>query len=187
MKTEAKITGGTIRLKKILEYFRKPHILYGSCVFFGLIILILAYWPLIIKLHQAAKSLWQLQSELLSQRSAIAVAEDLGTRGEIIPQNEVPQAIVEITEKGRELGLDFSSISPRALQQTAQPDIGKLPISFVIESEYKNLGQLLIYIEEHFHSVAEVESISIHPSKSSLPKLSVELVLNLYVETENET
>ncbi len=187
MKTEAKNTDRTFRLKAILESYRKPHILYACCVLLGLIILIFAYWPLITRLHKAANSLGQLQSELLSQRAAIAAVRDLSAKCEIIEQNEVPTAIVELTEKGRGLGLNFSSISPRDLQQTAQPRIGKLPISFTIESEYKNLGQLLIYIEEFFHSIAEIDSISIHPGKDSLPRLNVELVLNLYVETEDET
>jgi Tfp pilus assembly protein PilO len=104
----------------------------------------------------------------------------------MIKQDEVPLAIVDLTEKGRDFGLNFSSISPMGLQQTTQPGIHKLPISFTIESGYKNLGQLLVYIEELPRSVAEVESISIHPSKDSFSKLSVELVLNLYVEMENE-
>jgi Tfp pilus assembly protein PilO len=155
-------------------------------VILGLIISIFAYWPLIVKLREAAKSLSQLQSELFSQRVAIDALENLGAKGEMIQQDEVPLAIVELTEKGRELGLNFSSISPGQLQQTTQPSISKLPISFMIESEYENLGQLLIYVEDFFHSIAEVESISIHPSKKSLPKLTVELLLNLYVETEDE-
>ncbi len=102
-------------------------------------------------------------------------------------RNEVPPAIAELTEKGRDLGLNFSSISPRQLQETTQASVWKLPINFTIESEYKNVGQFLAYVEGFSRTIVEVESLSIRPRKNNLPKLSVELVLNLYVEIANAT
>ena len=80
------------------------------------------------------------------------------------------------------MGLTFSSISPRQLQETTQASIRKLPINFTIESEYKDIGQFLAYVEGFSRTVAEVESLSIRPRRKNPPKLSVELVLNLYVE-----
>jgi len=68
------------------------------------------------------------------------------------------------------------------LQEITQADIQKLPISFTIESEYKNTGQFLTFIEEFSNSIVEVESLSIRPGKNNPPELNVELVLNLYVE-----
>lgn len=187
MKTEAKITNRTIRLKESIGPFRKSHILYVCCAFSGLIILIFAYRPLITKLHDAANRLRKVETELLSQHAAIAVSENSGVRGRMMRRNEVPLAIAELTEKGRACGLDFSSILPSPLQETTQAGIQKLPISFTIESEYKNIGQFLAYVEEFPRSIVEVESLSIRPRENNLPKLSVELVLNLYVEVENAT
>lgn len=187
MKTEADITNKAIGLKERLGPFRKLHILYACCAFSGLIILIFAYRPLMIKLHDEANRLHEVQIKLLNQRSTIAASERSDIKGEMMQQNEVPLAIAELTEKGRGLGLNFSSISPRQLQETAQAGIRKLPISFTIESEYKNVGQFLAYVEGFSRSIAEVESLSIRPRENNLPKLSVELVLNLYVEIENAT
>ena len=186
MKTEAKITDRTIRLKESLGLPRTLPILYASCMLFALIILISAYRPLINKLHDAANRLQEVQVKLLNQRRAAAASEKSDVKGEIIQQNEVPLAIAELTEKGRDLGLHFSSISPRQLQKTTQAGIRKLPISFTIESEYKNMGQFLAYIEEFSRSIAKVEHLSIHPRENNLSTLSVKLALNLYVETENE-
>ena len=76
MKTEAKITNRTIRLKESLGPFKKLHILCACCAFSGLIILIFAYRPLIIKLHHAANRLHEVETELLNQRAAIAVSEN---------------------------------------------------------------------------------------------------------------
>jgi len=187
MKTEMKIASGIIRLKESLGPSKTLYILCACCVLLGLIILIFAYQPLMVKLHDASNKLQELETELLNQRSAIAALEKPGVTGKIIQQNEVPLAIDELTEKGKDLGLHFSSISPSELQQTTQADIWKLPISFTIESEYKNVGQFLDYIEGASPIIAEAERLSIRPRGDNLSKLSVELALNLYVERKDET
>ena len=187
MKTEIKIVSRILRLKESLGSSKTLYILRACCVLSGLIILIFAYRPLMTKLHDASNRLQEVETELLNQHSAIAALEKPRVKGKIIQQNEVPLAIDELTEKGRELGLHFSSISPGELQQTTQAGIWKLPIKFTIESEYKNAGQFLGYIEGASHIIAEAESLSIRPRGDNLSKLSVELALNLYVERKNET
>jgi len=52
----------------------------------------------------------------------------------------------------------------------------------MIESEYKNFGQFLTYVEDFSSNTAEVESLFIYPSENDSTKLDVKLVLNLYVE-----
>jgi len=187
MKTGAKTIDRTIRLIKSLGSSKTLLILYGCCVLSGLIALIFAYRPLMIKLHNAADRLREVETQLFNQRDAIAALEKSDVKGQMIQRNEVPQAIAELTEKGREFGFNFSSILPSQLQQTTQDGIRRLPINFTIESEYKNVGLFLAYVEGFSRSIAEVESLSIRPGENNLPKLSVELVLNLYVEVESAT
>jgi len=178
----AKITDRVIRLKENFRPFRKLKILYACCVLSGLIILIFVYRPLMTNLHDASNRLCKSQTELLNQHNTIASLENSNVKRKVMRQNEVPLAIAELTDKGRYLGLNFSSISPRQLQETTQAGIRKLPINFTIESEYKNVGQFLAYVEGFSCSIVEVKSLSIHPRENNLPKLNVELVLNLYVE-----
>jgi len=187
MKSEAKTTNRTIRLIESLGLSKTLLILCACCALSGLIILIFAYRPLMIKLHDAANRLNEVETKLLNQRGAIAASEKSDVKGEIMQRNEVPLAIAELTEKGRDLRLNFSSISPRKLQETTQTGIWKLPINFTIESEYKNVGQFLAYVEGFSRSIVEIESLSIRPRENNLPKLSVELVLNLYVEIADAT
>ncbi len=187
MKTEMKIISEIIKLKESLGPSKVLQILFTCCMLSGLIILIFGYRPLMAQLQGATNRLHEVETELLDRRSAIVALDKMNVKGEIIQKNEVPLAIDELTEKGRELGLRFSSISPSDLQQTTQTGIWKLPISFMIESEYKNLGQFLDYIEGSFRGIAVAESLSIHPKEDDFSRLSVELVLNLYVERKNET
>ena len=181
MITGAKITNRMIRLTENLGP-SKVLVLCVCCALLGLVILLFAYWPLMSKLHNSANRLNEVQTELLNQRSAIAALDNSNVKGQIIQQNDISLAIAELTEKGRSLGLQFSSIAQQPLQEITQADIQKLPISFTIESKYKNTGQFLTFIEEFSNSIVEVESLSIRPRKNNPPELSVELVLNLYVE-----
>jgi Tfp pilus assembly protein PilO len=186
MKTETDITNKVIRSKERIGPFRKLHILYACCALSGLIILIFAYEPSMIKLHDAANRLREVQIELLNQRNTIASSERSDVRGEIMQQNEVPLAIAELSEKGRELGLDFGSISPGDLQQTTQAGVGILPIAFAIESRYQDVGKFLVYAEKYSSSIVVVESFICAKEKAS-SELGVDLVLNLYVDIEDAT
>ena len=183
MKTEeiAQVKSGVIRLTENLGP-SKVLVLCVCCALLVLIILLFAYWPLMSKLHNSANRLNEVQAKLLNQRSAIAALDNLDVKSRLIQQNDISLAIAELTEKGRSLGLQFSSIAQQSLQETTQAGIQKLSISFTIESEYENTGQFLTFIEEFSNSIVEVESLSIHPRKNNPPELSVELVLNLYVE-----
>ncbi len=181
MITEAKITNRVIRLTESLGP-RKLHMLYACCALSGLIILLFAYWPLMSKLNNAANRLGEVQAKLLDQQSAIAALDNPNIKKRLIQQDDISLAITELTEKARSLGLQFTSIAQQPLRETTQAGIAKLPISFTIESEYKTVGQLLAYIEDSSGGITEVESLSICPRKEDPSKLSVKLVLDLYVE-----
>ncbi len=184
MKTEeiSQIRNRMIRLIESLGSSKGLLILCACCVLSGLIIIIFLYRPLMIKLHDSANRLHEVETKLLNQRGAIAASKKSDIKGQMMQRNEVPLAIAELTKKGRNLGLNFTSISPKQLQETTQASIRRLPINFMIESEYKDIGQFLAYVEGFSRTIAEVESLSICPRENNPPKLSVELVLNLYVE-----
>ena len=165
----------------------KLHMLYTCCALSAPVILLFAYWPLISKLDNSASRLDEVQAELLNHRSAVAVLDNSNVEGELIRQDDISLAIAELTEKGRSLGLKFSSIAQLPLQETAQAGIAMLPISFTIGSEYKTAGQFLAHIEDSPCGITKVESLSIRPKEVDQSELSVELMLNLYVEIENET
>jgi len=160
----------------------KVLILCICCVLSGLVILLFAYWPLMSKLSNSTNRLNEVQAELLNQRIAIVALDNSNLTADIIRQNGLSLAIADITEKGRSLGLQFSSIAQQTLQETTQAGIVKLPFSFTIESEYKNLGRFLTYVEDFSSHIAEVESLFIRMSENDLHKLNVKLILNLYVE-----
>jgi len=187
MKNEPKMNSGIGRLKECIGSSATRPVLIACCVLLCLIIVIFGYQPLIDKLKDASNRLHEAETELLEQVSAIAALEKVDVKGKIIQQNEVPLAIDELTEKGREFGLQFSSISPNQLLETKQPGIWRLPVSFIIESKYKSLGQFLDYIERSSRSIVVTESIAINPKEENSSGLSVALILNLYVERKHET
>lgn len=180
-----KIKDSIIKLKEGLGTRKTQFVLYGFSALLIIFILIFAYRPLMIKLRDADRELKSLEAQLLSQRSNIAALKNLSLKGRLMQQKEVSQAIDEMTEEGRTLGLKFASITPGELKKSAPDDFKKLPINFTIESEYQGLGQFLVYLEDSFDSIAEVESLSIRPREENSPKLNIELLVNLYMEAED--
>ena len=175
-----------IRLKENLGPRQAQLILYGFGALLVVISLIFAYRPLMIKLGDADRELKSLEAQLLSQRNQVAALKKLDLKGRLMQKEEVSQAIDELTERGRTLGLKFVSITPGELQKSAQGNFKKLPINFKIESEYQSLGQFLAYLEEFPLTIAEVKSLSIiRPGEETLSKLDAELLVNLYMEAED--
>ena len=180
-----KIREKIIKLRGNLGTRQTQLILYGLCALLIIFVFIFAYRPLAVKLRDADIELESLKTQLLSQHNNIAALKKLNLRSRLMQKEEVSQAIDELTERGRTLGLKFVSITPGKLQKSAQGNFKKLPINFKIESEYKNLGQFLAYLEEFPRTIAEAKSLSILPKEEILPELNVELLVNLYMEAED--
>ena len=176
------MNGRIAQLKERLGPSNARNALIACCVAPFLIFIIFGHKPLIDKLKDASNRFQEVEAELLEQHRAIAALEKIDVKDRMIQQNEVLLAIDELTEKGRDFGVQFSSISPSQLQATTQPCIWTLPVSFVIESEYKNLGQFLEYIEKSSRNIAVAKSLSINLKGEDLSRLNVGLVINLYVE-----
>ncbi len=103
MKTKdiAQVRNRPIRLIESLGPSKTLLILCACCVLSGLIILIFVYRPLMIKLHNTANRLHEVETKVLNQRGAIAASKKSDVKGQIMQRNEVPLAIAELTEKGR--------------------------------------------------------------------------------------
>jgi Tfp pilus assembly protein PilO len=138
--------------------------------------------PLVVKLYRSATRLNELETELLTQRGVVATSDKPDTKVEVMPRNEVPLAIAELTAKGRNIGLSFSSIATQRLRKTSSSDSRRWPVTFAVKSEYQNLGEFLVYVEEFPRTLVEVESLFIRPIGDDPSELSVGLVLDLYVE-----
>jgi Tfp pilus assembly protein PilO len=139
-----------------------------------------------VKMSDADRELEGLNARLLGQRANIAALKDLKLKGRLMQQKDISFVINEITEKGGALGLEFISITPGELQETEQPSLKVLPISFKIESEYEGLGEFLVYLEEFPHTLTEVRDLTIRPEEENKAELSTGLLVNLYMEAEGQ-
>ena len=174
----AEMSNIAAKLKDSLGLSRRAYIL---CVC-GAVALSFSYMPLVVKLYRSATRLNELEAELLTQRGVVATSDKSATKVEVMPRNEVPLAIAELTAKGRDIGLSFSSIAAQRLRETSSSDSRRQPVTFAVKSEYRNLGEFLAYVEEFPRTIVEVESLSICPGEDNPPELNVGLVLDLYVE-----
>ncbi len=160
-------------------------IAYGAGLGLIIFLLLLVYRPLAINLHQTRLELQGLQAKLFNYRENADALKGLELTGRLMHQNELSFAIDEITEKGRGLGLNFTSIAPGQLQQELRGNFKLLPIAFGIEASYQSLGEFLSYLEELPRTMAEINSMAIRPKNDTSGNLSVELAVKLYMETDN--
>ncbi|MBL7091808.1 MAG: type 4a pilus biogenesis protein PilO [Candidatus Omnitrophica bacterium] len=180
-----KIRESIIKLREELGTRKILFILYSFCALLIVFILIVAYRPLALKLGNAQRKLDSLQTQLLAQRDNIAAFKKVDLKGRIMQQKELSQAIDEITGKGRTLGVKFISITPKELQKQAPGNFKALPTTFQMECDYKSLGQFLVYLEEFPRTTAEVKNLSVRPREKLLPKLNIEVLVDLYLEEKD--
>lgn len=174
----AEMSNIAAKLKDSLGLSRRAYILCAC----GAVALSFSYLPLATKLYRAATRLGELEAELQTQRGVVAISDKSDTKIEVMPRNEVPLAIAELTTKGRNLGLSFIFIASEKLRETSRSESRRQSVTFVVESEYRSLGEFLAYVEEFPRTIVDVESLSIRPTGDDPSELNVGLVLNLYVE-----
>ncbi|MBL7085437.1 MAG: type 4a pilus biogenesis protein PilO [Candidatus Omnitrophica bacterium] len=180
-----KIKESIINLRKDLGSRNTLLILYSLCALLTILILLFVYRPLALKLGAAEEKYQGLQAQLLEQRKSVAGLKDIKLEGRLMQQKEASRATDELTEKGKNFGLRFSSVTQREWRKQTQENFKALPVDFKIKSGYKNLGQFFAYIEEFPRTLSEVSTSSIRPNEENPAELDVELLINLYMQAED--
>lgn len=180
-----KIKESIIKLRKDLGSRNTLLISYSLCALLVILILLFVYRPLALKLRVAEERYQGLQAQLLEQRKSVAGLKDINLEGRLMQQKEVSQFTDELSEKGKNFGLRFSSVTQGKRRKQTQENFEVLPIDFKIRTGYKNLSQFFAYVEEFPRTLSKVSSFSIRPNRENPAELDVELLINLYMQAED--
>ena len=177
-------------------------VISGILVFFVLFLVVLS--PTRKELADKKKKWREIEVQLKESRGKIdnfkvdkagleAKVEELRRR---LPKKSSTSAILEeLTKKGKQLNIDFVSISPQPeepVQQVQQllADAFKLkllPISIEMKATYKSLGEYLGEIENLESSFATVNEFQVTKDDRIFPKLMVNMRIYTYALEEAES
>lgn len=168
----------------------------GIAIFLVLFFVILA--PTRGELAGKNKKWRELEARLLAGRSKLdnfkvdksaveAKVEELRRR---LPSKSPTSAILEeLTKKGKQLNIDFVSITPlpqEPLPQLQQDVVSMLkckvlPINISMRAAYKSLGEYFGLIENLESSFATVADFQVTKNERTLPKLDVNMNVYTYI------
>lgn len=152
----------------------------AALTFIAFMLVISVYMPLGAKLRKAGRELKAIEGELEMVKGTIEAVGSYGKRS-LPTQEEISIAIDELTKRGRDLGINFISISPQRIEEVQDLPYGLLPIPMELESGYEGLGRFLGALEGLEASVVTIGSFEIERDERILPKVRTKLVAEMYI------
>lgn len=171
----------------------------GILVFFLLFFIALA--PTRRDLAQKKEQWRALETQLVQARNKLnsfkvdkagveAKVEELRKR--LPSKSPAPAILEELTKKGKQLNVDFISITPQAAEPAQQlrqdlaafPDCEIMPVNIDMKARYKNLGEFLGAIEGLESSLATVAGFEVTKDEKTFPKLSISMKVYTYILKE---
>lgn len=138
------------------------------------------YLPLGSRIRKAGRELKVIEGELEMVKGTIETVGSHGKRS-LPTQEEISIAIDELTRRGRDLGINFISISPQKIEEIQDLPYGFLPIRMELESGYEDLGRFLGALEGLEESVVTIGGFEIERDERILPKVRTKLEAKMYL------
>ncbi len=164
-------------LKIKLNKKRAALILSAAAVLVFLALFI--YLPLLKEVKRKSFQWNGLRDQLDSARMNLEALRKNGVSKKLILQSEVSSAINTITREGRNLSLDFKSISQKQIR--SKNNYAILPLQMEMEGDYKLFGFFFAALENIKDVIVTVEDFQIRRNDKILPKISAVLTLNIHL------
>lgn len=142
-------------------------------------IYLIFFTPLISKLRTERLESRSIESNVLECRNII---ESSG-KGErtLITEEDVSQAIDELTKHGKFKGVNFISMKPKKIEKKEDSQFKILPVEIELESTYENLGVFLGSLDDLEKGLIKVRSFDITADKEDPSKLTTDLIAEIYI------
>lgn len=150
----------------------------------ALLVYLVFYAPVRRKLRTKYLECKTIESEVLHTRNIIESAASSYREAALITEEDVSQAIDELTRHGKLKGINFISINPKEIKKEKGSLYKILPIQMKIESTYGQLGIFLGSLDELEKGTLTVESFDINPDKKDSSRFTTDLVVNMYLLDE---
>jgi len=153
----------------------------------AVVIIVLGFYlflcsPLINKIKPARLQCISVENKLSQLRAAITAVKTEEAREITASEEDVAFAIDELTRRGKSIGINFISMTPRQLEDRG----GRhkvLPVEIEVGSTYEELGVFLGLLEELKESLITVSSFTIATDNKKPHKLKTKLVIKIHIAT----
>ena len=156
---------------------------FGSvfiCCILAIVLYIFIYAPLMGRLSKSGRDCRAIEENVVDVRHIINSGAK-GGRDRILPSEErVAEAMNELTEKGKEEGVNFIFISPRDIETIPELKYKVQPVNMRLKSGYKQLGTFLGALDEFEKGLLRVRSFAIKPEDDD-SGLITDLVVDIYL------
>lgn len=168
---------------------KKVIIISGAVAIFAVCAYLFLYSPLLNRLRIESTESRKLEDTLLRMRDLIALAETkgeaAGSKYVLINEEEIAAAIEQLTQRGREEGINFISVTPGQIEKSKDGSFRSVPIELEMESSYKGLGVFLGSLDELSGALVKVRKFDAVPRKEDPEKLTTKLAVDIYLAEEN--
>lgn len=145
------------------------------------------YGPLINKLRKTHRECKRLETEVIWIREAAGTLKMGDTKYRPAASEDFSSGIDELTRKGRLEGINFTSITPKDIQERGKGQYYKVvPIEIEMESTYEALGIFLGSLDKLKSSVFTVGKFNIAHADEGAQKLKAKLLVNMYLLNQSE-
>ena len=166
-------------MKKISLNRQQRFLAWGAgIVLASLGLLFWIYLPLSSRLKKEGGELSRLHSELKVARETAESAKGTNRPLRLPRQKELSSVIEEVTDLGKDFGIDFRSIHPQQAQETPS-GYQFLLIEMKLESSYRDLGLFVGSLRTLERGVVTVESFEIDREEEISTKLNCRLLIKM--------
>ncbi len=167
---------------RVKNMFLNKTIIYIFILVAVIIIFIFLYLPLLKDLDSLSIRYKQESKKLENIKQQIATSDNLKAKA-ITRQEEITQALDELTRKANSLDFKFDSLKQSEMAALGS-DFMLMPISIESTCDFQAIGNFLGSLEDLEKSVVVVQKIKIETLKEALPNLKLSLELAMYVSNE---
>jgi len=146
-----------------------------------LLVYLMLFAPLMQRLGIKYQECRVCENEAIYARNTIKDAGRLYGDRVLMTEKEVSVAIDELAKHGKDIGINFISMTPREIVQEKGAKYKMLPVEMEIEAEDQKFSEFLGSLDELKLALIKVKSFDIIPNPEDRTRLKAVLVVDMYL------
>ena len=144
------------------------------------------YAPLMKELKDRYLEYRDIESEIRQARDIIETAGEIYGKRTLMTEEEVSQAVDELTKHGRLKGVNIISMNPGEIIEEADSAYKILPVKMQVESTYEELGTMLGSLDDLEKGLVKVKGFNIVHDEKDPAKLITDLEVDVYISGKDD-